>query len=218
MGGFDAILEFGFWIGCGYLRVVGGWRAHGTSLRYTGGVSTRIPHNPLMILSVGTKVVLRAALRPRDSAGAVGVIVKSPVDQRHSYRVRFPDGSEAPLRRTEFTVLKELQAEAAGLTGGTPVPQGGNTADTAVAPGRRTADTAVAPGTAGTVVTHRDALADFDLYACVIHRCIVGSRVSLPPRKLTLMGTIMPRSRVLVLEFEHRLRLPDAAYHLDRAN
>ncbi len=143
-------------------------------------MTARIPHNPMMILSAGTKVVLRGALAPRDSAaaqpaGAVGVIIKSPADQRHSYRVRFVDGSEAPLRRTEFVLLKEVQAEAAGLTGGTPVPQAGRTADTAVAPGG-TVDTARAHGgTAETALPH-DVLADFDLYGCVIYRCIVGSR------------------------------------------
>lgn len=72
-----------------------------------------------MILAPGTKIVLRAPLTPRAAAaaqpaGAVGVIVKSPLDQEHAYRVRFVDGSEAPLRRTEFALLKELQADAAG--------------------------------------------------------------------------------------------------------
>jgi predicted nucleotidyltransferase len=75
--------------------------------------------NPNTILSTGTKVVLRGPLSPRDAAaaqpaGTVGVIVKSPLDQSHSYRVRFVDGSEAPLRRTEFTLLREVQADAAG--------------------------------------------------------------------------------------------------------
>ncbi len=77
---------------------------------------------PTMILPAGTKVVMRAALAPRDAAaaqpaGAVGVIVKSPVDATHSYRVRFVDGTEAPLRRGEFALLKEMQAEAAGGAG-----------------------------------------------------------------------------------------------------
>jgi len=144
-------------------------------------MTARIPHNPMMILSAGTKVVLRGGLAARDSAaaqpaGAVGVIIKSPVDQRHSYRVRFPDGSEAPLRRTEFVLLKEVQAEAAGLRAGTAGARGGDTADTAVARGG-TADTARTGGdTADTAVTRGDALADFDLYGCVIYRCVVGSR------------------------------------------
>ncbi|MFH0982275.1 MAG: nucleotidyltransferase domain-containing protein [Planctomycetota bacterium] len=82
-------------------------------------MARRIVHNPNMILSAGTKVVLRDPLSPRDAAavqpaGAVGVIIKSPMDQDHAYRVRFPDGSEAPLCRTEFTLLKHVQADAAG--------------------------------------------------------------------------------------------------------
>ncbi len=134
-------------------------------------MAARIPHNPTMILSAGTKIVLRGPLSPRDSAaaqpaGGVGVIIKSPVDQRHSYRVRFPDGSEAPLRRTEFVLLKEVQAEAAGLTAGTAGARRGSTADTAVAPG----------DAADATVAHGDVLADYDLYGCVIYRCIVGSR------------------------------------------
>jgi predicted nucleotidyltransferase len=75
-----------------------------------------------MILPVGTKVVVREALSPRGAAaaqpaGAVAVIVKSPLDHNYAYRVRFPDGSEAPLRRTEFTLLKHLQADALGEAG-----------------------------------------------------------------------------------------------------
>ena len=51
--------------------------------------------------------------------------------------MRFVDGSEAPLRRSEFTLLKEAQAAAAG---------------------------------AGHV------LDDFDLFGCVVYRCVIGSR------------------------------------------
>jgi hypothetical protein len=63
-------------------------------------MSARIPHNPTLILPAGTKIVLRSAFAPRDAAaaqpaGGVGCIIKSPVDQRHSYRVRFVDGCEA---------------------------------------------------------------------------------------------------------------------------
>jgi hypothetical protein len=37
--------------------------------------------------------------------GTVGVLVKSPTDHEHSYRVRFPDGFEAPPRRSEIRML-----------------------------------------------------------------------------------------------------------------
>lgn len=46
--------------------------------------------------------------RPR---GAVGTIVKSPLDSSHSYVVRFLDGSEFPLRRHEISILKQLQSD-----------------------------------------------------------------------------------------------------------
>ncbi len=79
---------------------------------------SRIPRHPGLLLPAGTRIVLRNALPPRGAAaaqpaGAVGVVVKSPVDQHHAYRVRFVDGTEAPLRRTEFTLLVETQAISA---------------------------------------------------------------------------------------------------------
>jgi len=47
--------------------------------------------------------------------GSTGVIVKSPSDAEHSYRVRFPGGEEASMLRREFQVLKRYQQQ--GLTG-----------------------------------------------------------------------------------------------------
>jgi hypothetical protein len=44
----------------------------------------------------------RLVLHPR---GTVGVVVKAPTDAQHSYRVRFADGLEAPLKRSELTML-----------------------------------------------------------------------------------------------------------------
>jgi uncharacterized protein len=69
-----------------------------------------------MILSPGTQIVTRVPVKAAGSdlqhpEGAVGVITKSPADHVHSYRVRFPDGSEAPLRRTQFAVLKQVQRD-----------------------------------------------------------------------------------------------------------
>ena len=67
------------------------------------------------IVSPGTHVVARVetdrarSQRPR---GAVGVIVESPVDRTHRYRVRFIDGGEQMLRRSEFEIRKEHQAPA----------------------------------------------------------------------------------------------------------
>jgi len=72
----------------------------------------------VVILSVGTQVVMRVAAQGPNGAvpsGAVGVIVKAPVDPEHSYRVRFPDGVEVSFRREDFGVRKEHQRE--GLEG-----------------------------------------------------------------------------------------------------
>lgn len=54
--------------------------------------------------SIGTQVVaLREVIgqagRTLHPRGSVGVVVRSPRDLEHSYRVRFPDGVEESLRR-----------------------------------------------------------------------------------------------------------------------
>jgi uncharacterized protein len=67
-----------------------------------------------LIVPVGTQVVTRGdgsgASDVSHRRGAVGVVVKAPVDGQHSYRVQFPDGSEASLRRQEFAIRKQFQA------------------------------------------------------------------------------------------------------------
>ncbi len=69
-----------------------------------------------LIISAGTQVVTRTDLR--DSAGnllrlrgAVGVVVAAPSDAHHAYRVRFADGGEAALRRSEFSIRKDYQRD-----------------------------------------------------------------------------------------------------------
>ena len=79
-------------------------------------MSRRISYNPNMILSPGTRVVTRIEIKAagsdlRHPEGAVAVIVKSPADHVHAYRVRFADGTEAALRRTQFAVLKQVQRD-----------------------------------------------------------------------------------------------------------
>jgi uncharacterized protein len=77
-------------------------------------MTDRVHYHPNLIFSVGTLVVTLVdipgsaglVLHPR---GTVGVIVKSPTDHEHSYRVRFPDGSEAPLKRNEVTMLARFK-------------------------------------------------------------------------------------------------------------
>ena len=51
-------------------------------------------------------------------AGAVAVILQMPSDTHGQYRVRFPDGAETCLRRTDFQVRKDL-AKTIGTALGT---------------------------------------------------------------------------------------------------
>src|SRR5712692_6048325 len=74
----------------------------------------RVHFHPDLIFSVGTQVVTLVDIpgsaglvfHPR---GTVGVVVKAPTDHDHSYRVRFPDGFEAPLKRNEVTLLAQFK-------------------------------------------------------------------------------------------------------------
>jgi len=66
------------------------------------------------ILPVGTAVVTKVEVKGAGGdvtcpAGAVGTIVRAPVDAQHSYRVRLPGGEEVSLRRQELHVLKHFQ-------------------------------------------------------------------------------------------------------------
>jgi predicted nucleotidyltransferase len=75
--------------------------------------------NPNLILPVGTRIVTRVelktdaarALRP---VGAVAEIVAAPADALHSYRVRFPDGAEASVRRRDFSIWSQYRDAAVG--------------------------------------------------------------------------------------------------------
>lgn len=77
-------------------------------------MTDRVHSHSDLIFSVGTKVVTLVdlpsaaglVLHPR---GTVGVVVKAPADHEHSYRVRFPDGLEAPLKRSEVTMLAQFK-------------------------------------------------------------------------------------------------------------
>jgi hypothetical protein len=69
-----------------------------------------------MILSPGTQVVALCEVRGTDGKpvhprGAVGVVIQSPGDYWHSYRVRFLDGFEASLGREQISVLSAFQRE-----------------------------------------------------------------------------------------------------------
>jgi hypothetical protein len=84
-------------------------------------MSDRVHYPPNLILSAGTQVVTLVDLpgsaglvsHPR---GTVGVVVKSPADLEHSYRVRFPDGLEAALKPGEVTMLARFKEGEIGDT------------------------------------------------------------------------------------------------------
>lgn len=72
-----------------------------------------------LIVPPGTRIVAEGDVVVGETgatmpAGAVGVIVRSPSDGTHAYRVRFPDGGEASLRRPEFRILKTVRETGVG--------------------------------------------------------------------------------------------------------
>ncbi|MBI3272629.1 MAG: nucleotidyltransferase domain-containing protein [Planctomycetes bacterium] len=86
-------------------------------------MSNERPLRPELLVPQGTQVVSRVEVRAGDATlprGAVGVVVDAPVDATHAYRVRFPDGTETSLRRSEFSIRRsqlraDLQAAGAPL-------------------------------------------------------------------------------------------------------
>lgn len=67
-----------------------------------------------MLLQNGTRVVLRVAIPAAAGvvpSGSVAEIVVVPVDSQHAYRVRFPNGHEASVQRSEFALLSEVKSE-----------------------------------------------------------------------------------------------------------
>jgi predicted nucleotidyltransferase len=82
----------------------------------------RVHYHPKLIFSVGTQVVTLGkvlnqngkVLHPR---GSVGVVVRSPADLDHPYRVRFADGIEESLNRNQLTMLARYKESEIGDTG-----------------------------------------------------------------------------------------------------
>lgn len=77
-------------------------------------MTKRVHYHPDLIFSVGTQVVtLREIIGPNERIlhprGSVGVIVKSPSDLDHAYRVRFPDGVEESFQSRELTTLAKFK-------------------------------------------------------------------------------------------------------------
>ena len=76
-----------------------------------------------LILSVGTRVVALVEVKGTDGKpvhprGAVGVIVQSPADYWHGYRVRFRDAFEASFKRAELAILSHYTAGEVGRNEG----------------------------------------------------------------------------------------------------
>lgn len=71
------------------------------------------------IYPIGTQVVTLRNLtgeggRILQARGSVGVVIRSPADLNHSYRVRFLDGSEESLRRDDFVALSHFNSGEIG--------------------------------------------------------------------------------------------------------
>ncbi len=73
----------------------------------------------LLIFAVGTQVVIRKEVyahnnRVAHPAGAVGVIVQSPLDRSHAYRIRFADSFESPVHHDQLVRLADFKREQIG--------------------------------------------------------------------------------------------------------
>ena len=69
-----------------------------------------------LIYSMGTQVVVQkdtyhANERIAHPAGSVGVIVRSPLDRAHAYRVKFNDGFEAAVHHEQLVRLSEFKRD-----------------------------------------------------------------------------------------------------------
>ena len=72
-----------------------------------------------LIFSVGTQVVVQKDTyhlnqRVAHPAGSVGVVVRSPIDRTHAYRVKFNDGFEAAVHHDQLIRLSEFKREQIG--------------------------------------------------------------------------------------------------------
>ena len=77
-------------------------------------MSHRVHTSDNLIYSAGSQVVIEKPVqsangRTAQPSGAVGVIVRSPMDRQHAYRIRFPDGSEASIHHDQLTLLAQFK-------------------------------------------------------------------------------------------------------------
>jgi len=77
------------------------------------------PSSLNMIYPIGTQVVSLKHVQSSSGetlhpAGAVGVVVRAPLDRQHPYRIRFVDGFEVALHHDGLTPLADYKRVAAG--------------------------------------------------------------------------------------------------------
>src|SRR4029078_9416530 len=70
--------------------------------------------NPNFIVPIGTQVVCNVDVKNSAgevlfAKGVVGIVVKSPVDNTHAYRIRFMDETERTFFRSAFFARKAFQ-------------------------------------------------------------------------------------------------------------
>jgi predicted nucleotidyltransferase len=88
------------------------------SQTYTQDLKTlKFTNDQPLIYSSGTQVVSQKDVMAANDlvahpAGAVGVIVRSPVDRSHAYRVKFSDGFEAAIHHDQLVRLTDFKQSA----------------------------------------------------------------------------------------------------------
>lgn len=117
-------------------------------------------HQPANI-SAGTQVVSLVEVRGTNHSlvhprGAVGVVTRTPTGDQTMFLVRFPDGFEKALERSQLEVLKHFKDRL-----GAPVSDPARAAD--------------APNIARAEHAGSETGAPFDLEQFIIYRCVVGS-------------------------------------------
>src|SRR5437588_9570625 len=78
-----------------------------------GELETTMSHQPNNIFA-GTQVVSLVEVRGTNDSlvhprGAVGVVTRTPAEEGESFLVRFPDGFEKVLERSQIEVLKHFK-------------------------------------------------------------------------------------------------------------
>jgi len=117
-----------------------------------------VSHQPNNIFA-GTQVVSLVEVRGTNDSlvhprGAVGVVTRTPAVAGEPYLVRFPDGFEKALEKSQLEILKHFKDRLGEVGRVTPC----------------------APVSAEITRNNREAQPEFDLESFIIYRCVVGSR------------------------------------------